>query len=172
MIVVAFAVAEVGVAVTAWVVELVAGCWLSVVCAGVLSASAFAADVTLAADAASETVRLDCAAGFSTPVAAGTRAADVGLRLLLLAADGVFDDDDAVLFWLGLAVRADFATPLLAFAGPADVEDEPLSGLSALAMATVGHTRDRPNAKAAAPARAPRWTFAMEVPPSCVVCCR
>ncbi|PND57325.1 hypothetical protein CRM90_12270 [Mycobacterium sp. ENV421] len=121
-------------------------------------------------------MRLDCAVGFSTLVGAGmpawTRAADVGLRLLLLAAEGVFDDDDAVLFWLGLAVRADFATPLLAFAGPADVEDEPLSGLSALAMATVGQTRDRPNATAAAPARAPRWTFAMEVPPSCVVCCR
>ncbi|KDE99276.1 hypothetical protein Y900_010040 [Mycolicibacterium aromaticivorans JS19b1 = JCM 16368] len=130
----------------------------------------------LAADVASETVRLDCAVGFSTLVVAGmpawTRAADVGLRPPLPAADGAFDDADAVLFWLGLAVRADFATPLVDFAGPADADDEPPSGLSALAMATVGHTRDRPNATAAAPARAPRWTFATEVPPLCVVCCQ
>ena len=148
--------------------ELVAGCWLSVVCAVVLS--------LLATDVASETERLDCAVGFSTVVAAGvlawTRAADVGLRVLPAAADGVFDDDEAALSWLGLAVRADFAVPLLAFAGPADTEDESWPGLSALAMATVGQARDSPNATAAAPARAPRWTFAMEVPPSCVVCCR
>ncbi|WP_431233871.1 hypothetical protein ACQ856_04120 [Mycolicibacterium psychrotolerans] len=155
--------------VTAGVAELVAaGCWLSVVCAAVLSA--------LVTDVASETVRLDCAVGLSTVLAAGvlawTRAADVGLRVLPAAADGVFDDDDAELPWLGLAVRADFAVPLLAFAGPADTEDESWSGLSALAMATAGHARDSPNATAAAPARAPRWTFAMEVPPSCVICCR
>ncbi|BBX05824.1 hypothetical protein MAIC_06270 [Mycolicibacterium aichiense] len=157
--------AATGVAVADWVAELVAGCWLSVVCAGVLSVS------ELATAEASETERLDCAFGFSTVVALGvlawTRAAEVGLRVLLPAADGVFDDDDAALSWPALAVRADFAVPLLAFAGPADTEEESLSGLSALAMATVGHARDRPNATAAAPARAPRWTFAMEEPPSC-----
>jgi hypothetical protein len=83
----------------------------------------------------------------------------------------VFADDEA-LSCVGLEARADFAVPLLAFAGPADTEEEPWSELSALAMATLGHTRDRPSATAAAPARAPRWTFAMKVPPSYVICCR
>ncbi|MCV7346789.1 hypothetical protein [Mycolicibacterium rhodesiae] len=170
IVVVVVVAAATGVTVTDWVAELVVGCWLSVVCAVVLLVSELATDV------ASDTVRLDCAVGFSTVVALGvlawTRAAEVGLRVLLPAVDAAFDDDDAALSWLGLAVRADFPVPLLAFAGPADTEDEPWSGLSALAMAMVGHARDRPNATAAAPARAPRWTFAMKVPPSCVICCR
>ncbi|AKK29562.1 hypothetical protein AB431_26055 [Mycobacterium sp. EPa45] len=93
------------------------------------------------------------------------RAADAALR----AAAAVFDDDlepSCVV----LAVRAECPVPLLAFAGPAETEDESASGASALAMATVGQTRDRPSATAAAPARALRWTFAMEVPPLYVCC--
>jgi len=136
-------------------------CWPSAVCAAV-SLSATAVDV------ASDTDLLDCAFGFSTAVAEGmpawTRAAVVGLR------EEVFDDEEAVPC-PGLVVRAECAVPPLDFAGPAETEDESLSGLSALAMATVGQARDRPSATAAAPARAPRWTFAMEVPPSCVISC-
>ncbi|WP_194163621.1 hypothetical protein [Mycolicibacterium sp. P1-5] len=158
---------------TAWVLEVVVACWLSGVWAGVeVSFSAVADDV--AEDVVSETDRLDCALGFSALVSvavaaevlAWIRAAVAGLR-----ADEAVFDADLEPSCAGLAVRAECAVPLLAFAGPAETEDESPSGVSALAMATVGHTRDRPSATAAAPARAPRWTFAMKEPPSYVMRC-
>jgi hypothetical protein len=163
--------------VTAWVLEVVVACWVSGACAAVeVLFPAVADDVAddVAEDVGSETVRLDCALGFSAvasvEVAVGVlawiRAAAVGLR-----ADKVVFDDDFELSCAGLAVRAECAVPLLAFAGPVETEDELPSGVSALAMATVGHTRDRPSATAAAPARALRWTFAIKEPPSYVIRC-
>ncbi|AKK29563.1 hypothetical protein AB431_26060 [Mycobacterium sp. EPa45] len=66
-VIVAVVVAAVGVvdaSVTAWVLEVVVVCWLSVVCAEAEeSASAVAEDV--ADDVVSETDRLDCALGLS-----------------------------------------------------------------------------------------------------------